>query len=210
MQEQLVRFEKQIGIMGGTFDPIHNGHIEMAKKCLEYFELDEVIFLPAGDPPHKQGYAVTDKHKRLEMTRLAVKDMPGFSVSDIEIERQGYTYTIDSLRELGGLYKDARFFYIIGADTLSELYTWKDIEEVARLTKFLVVGRSNIPVSALHNAAARVREDFGGQLLDAQFTGPDMSSTLIRDLARKGMALEGYVPAEVARYIRENNIYGNQ
>ena len=180
----------------------------MAQKCMEKFALDEVIFLPAGEPPHKRNYAVTDKYKRLEMTRLAVKEIPGFSVSDIEIERSGYTYTIDSLRELGQIYKNARFFYIIGADTLGELYTWRNIEEVARLTKFLVVGRSNIPSEALHNAAARVREDFGGQLLDAQFNGPELSSTFIRDLARKGAPLEGYVPLNVARYIKENNIYG--
>ena len=139
---EMIKFEKQLGIMGGTFDPIHNGHIQMAQKCMEKFALDEVIFLPAGEPPHKRNYAVTDKYKRLEMTRLAVKEIPGFSVSDIEIERGGYTYTIDSLRELGQIYKNARFFYIIGADTLGELYTWRNIEEVARLTKFLVVGRS--------------------------------------------------------------------
>ncbi|MBS6564379.1 MAG: nicotinate-nucleotide adenylyltransferase [Clostridiales bacterium] len=205
---EMIKFEKQLGIMGGTFDPIHNGHIQMAQKCMEKFALDEVIFLPAGEPPHKRNYAVTDKYKRLEMTRLAVKEIPGFSVSDIEIERGGYTYTIDSLRELGQIYKNARFFYIIGADTLGELYTWRNIEEVARLTKFLVVGRSNIPSEALHNAAARVREDFGGQLLDAQFNGPELSSTFIRDLARKGAPLEGYVPLNVARYIKENNIYG--
>lgn len=205
---EMIKFEKQLGIMGGTFDPIHNGHIQMAQKCMEKFALDEVIFLPAGEPPHKRNYAVTDKYKRLEMTRLAVKEIPGFSVSDIEIERSGYTYTIDSLRDLGQIYKNARFFYIIGADTLGELYTWRNIEEVARLTKFLVVGRSNIPSEALHNAAARVREDFGGQLLDAQFNGPELSSTFIRDLARKGAPLEGYVPLNVARYIKENNIYG--
>ena len=205
---EMIKFEKQLGSMGGTFDPIHNGHIQMAQKCMEKFALDEVIFLPAGEPPHKRNYAVTDKYKRLEMTRLAVKEIPGFSVSDIEIERGGYTYTIDSLRELGQIYKNARFFYIIGADTLGELYTWRNIEEVARLTKFLVVGRSNIPSEALHNAAARVREDFGGQLLDAQFNGPELSSTFIRDLARKGAPLEGYVPLNVARYIKENNIYG--
>ena len=205
---EMIKFEKQLGIMGGTFDPIHNGHIQMAQKCMEKFALDEVIFLPAGEPPHKRNYAVTDKYKRLEMTRLAVKEIPGFSVSDIEIERSGYTYTIDSMRELGQIYKNARFFYIIGADTLGELYTWRNIEEVARLTKFLVVGRSNIPSEALHNAAARVREDFGGQLLDAQFNGPELSSTFIRDLARKGAPLEGYVPLNVARYIKENNIYG--
>ena len=205
---EMIKFEKQLGIMGGTFDPIHNGHIQMAQKCMEKFALDEVIFLPAGEPPHKRNYAVTDKYKRLEMTRLAVKEIPGFSVSDIEIERGGYTYTIDSLRELGQIYKNARFFYIIGADTLGELYTWRNIEEVARLTKFLVVGRSNIPSEALHNAEARVREDFGGQLLDAQFNGPELSSTFIRDLARKGAPLEGYVPLNVARYIKENNIYG--
>lgn len=174
---EFIKFEKQLGIMGGTFDPIHNGHIQMAQKCMEKFSLDEIIFLPAGEPPHKRSFGITDKYRRLEMTNLAVKDIPGFSVSDIEIRREGYTYTIDSLRELGQLYKNARFFYIIGADTLSELYTWRSIEEVSKLTKFLVVGRSNVPAEALHNAAARVREDFGGQLLDAEFTVREISST---------------------------------
>ena len=197
---------KSLGIMGGTFDPIHNGHIAMAKHCMEHFSLDTVLFIPTGNPPHKR-HGTTDKKLRLEMTRLAVRNLDGFEVSDIEVERSGMTYAFDTLQQLREKYPDYGFYYIIGADTLEDLYSWYRIEDVARMTKFLVVGRNGITSDQLHIAALRAREDFGAQLIDAQYVGPDISSTEIRQRARQGLSLKGYTTNEVEAFIYRNELY---
>ncbi len=201
--------EQQIGIMGGTFDPIHLGHTDMAEHCLRKFSLDKMLFLPAGNPPHKKDTCLTDKADRLEMVRLATQGIKGFEVSDIEVNRSGPTYTLDTLIELSRQYHEARFYYIIGADTLGELYSWYKIEEVAKRTRFIVVGRRNIQPEVLHTFAARVRQDFDGQLIDAGYTGMDISSTLIRQRAAQGASLCGMVDSAVENYIKEHGLYEN-
>lgn len=199
--------EQNIGIMGGTFDPIHYGHTEMVLHCMSYFGLDGVLFIPVGQPPHKRDMAVSDREARFDMVRLATADMENCAVSRVELDREGYTYTVDTLTELKEQYPAANFFYIIGADTLNELYAWRNIEEVARLTKFLVVGRNKIPPETLHNAAARVREDFGGQLIDACYVGLNISSTDIRRNIAEGRSISGLVHPAVEEYIYKNGLY---
>ena len=198
--------QHNLGIMGGTFDPIHNGHIAMAEHCQKAFSLERVLFIPTGNPPHKQNRA-SDKMHRLEMTRLAVEKTEGFEVSDIEVNRNGMTYAFDTLHQLKDEYPEWNLYYIIGADTLEDLYSWYRIEDVARLTKFLVVGRNGITSDQLHTAALRAREDFGAHLIDAQYTGPDVSSTVIRSLASEGRSLKGYVPDKVEAYIYLHELY---
>ena len=141
------------------------------------------------------------------MTRLAVRNLDGFEVSDIEVERSGMTYAFDTLQQLREKYPDYGFYYIIGADTLEDLYSWYRIEDVARMTKFLVVGRNGITSDQLHIAALRAREDFGAQLIDAQYVGPDISSTEIRQRARQGLSLKGYTTNEVEAFIYRNELY---
>jgi len=199
--------DQLIGIMGGTFDPIHYGHTEMALHCLNYFGLDKVIFIPSGIPPHKAQAGVIDKEHRYEMVRLAIKDIESFEISRIETDREGFTYTIDTLNQLKDISQDANFYYIIGADTLNELYSWKRIEDIAKLTKFLVVGRNKIPSDVLHSAAARVREDFGGQLIDACYVGLNISSTEIRKKIQEGRSISGLVDPLVEEYIIKNELY---
>lgn len=201
--------EQQIGIMGGTFDPIHLGHTDMAEHCLRKFSLDKILFYRPGNPPHKKDTCLTDKADRLAMVRLATQRIDGFEVSDIEVKRNGPTYTLDTLIELSRQYREARFYYIIGADTLGELYSWHKIEEVAKRTRFIVVGRKNVEPEALHTFAARVRQDFDGQLIDAEYTGLDISSTLIRQRAAQGASLYGMVEPTVEAYIREHGLYGS-
>jgi len=205
--QKMSQNEQHIGIMGGTFDPIHYGHTEMVLHCLHYFGLDKVLFIPAGQPPHKKDIAVSDREKRYDMVKLATADMENCEVSRIEMDRDGYTYTVDTLTELKEQYANAFFFYIIGADTLSELYSWRNIEEVAKMTKFLVVGRDKIPSETLHSAAARVREDFGGQLIDACYVGLNISSTDIRRNVQEGRSISGLVHPDVEEYIIKNGLY---
>ena len=131
----------RIGIMGGTLDPVHNGHIEAALAAKRLLKLDRVMLLPAGDPPHKAH--PTLKRDRLNMARIAAEGVEGLFVSEIEIEREGTTFTVDTLRELTQREPDTQWYYLIGADTLDVLDSWRSFEEVAGLCTFAVIGRAD-------------------------------------------------------------------
>jgi len=129
----------KLGILGGTLDPVHNGHIQIAIAAMELLGLDGVMLMPAGDPPHKRH--ITDKWDRLEMVRLAAATHPRLSASDMEVRRGGITYTVDTLSALSVERPDVEWTYIIGADTLNTLDTWREFGRVARLCSFVAVGR---------------------------------------------------------------------
>ena len=193
----------RIGIMGGTLDPVHSGHICIAQAVLQALKLDGVMLLPAGDPPHKQH--PTLKTDRLNMARLAAQELPGMFVSDMEIMRGGTTYTVDTLRELRSSRPGTDWVYIIGADTLDVLDTWRNFAEVAKLCEFAVVGRAEEDANP-----ERMREleaQYGARFIPLGFNGPEISSTEIRRRAAAGESLEGLVPDSVADYIRRNGLY---
>ena len=198
--------KKSIAIMGGTFDPIHLGHIDMALHCKEKYGLDEVVFIPTGDPPHKVGRDST-KYHRYEMTKLAVEGYAGFGVSDIEVLRDGKTYTFDTLTQLQEIYNDYDFYYIIGADTLKELHTWYRVHDVVKMTGFIVVGRTGIDGSKFKHLISEVKRDLGANIIDAQYMGLDISSTQVREYAKNGNDLTRLVPQEVLEYIVKNELY---
>lgn len=193
----------RMGIMGGTFDPVHSGHIQLARAALENLKLDGVMLLPAGDPPHKQ--RTVSARDRLAMTRLAAQELRGIFPCGIEIERRGTTYTVDTLRELHGKNPDTQWFYIIGADTLQVLDSWKDFQDVAGLCAFAVCGRAQ-------EAASRARMEelqrrYGARFLPMDFTGPDISSTEIRRRVHRGEEIDALVPSAVGEYIQAHGLY---
>ncbi len=193
----------RIGIMGGTLDPVHCGHIQIAQAAMRALQLDRVMLLPAGDPPHKQH--PTLKSDRMQMAFLAADETPGMFASDLEIMREGTTYTVDTLRELRQAQPDVEWVYIIGADTLDVLDTWRNFAAVAKLCSFAVVGRAEAPASP--GRMRELAEQYGAIFLPLDFSGPAISSTEIRSRAAAGESLEGLVPAPVAEYIRENGLY---
>lgn len=142
-----------IGILGGTFDPVHNAHIAVAQLAMRQLNLENVLFLPAGDPPHK--HARASRWARMEMVRLAVAQT-GFSSCDIEVTREGTTYTVDTLRALHARYPQAEFFYIIGTDTLYQLPSWRCFAQVKELTQFAVVRRVGEDVAHAHAFAKSI------------------------------------------------------
>ena len=142
-----------IGILGGTFDPVHNAHIAVAQLAMRQLNLENVLFLPAGDPPHK--HARASRWARMEMVRLAVAQT-GFSSCDIEVVREGTTYTVDTLRTLRARYPQAEFFYIIGTDTLYQLPSWRCFAQVKELTQFAVVRRVGEDVAHAHAFAKSI------------------------------------------------------
>jgi len=147
---------KRIGIMGGTFDPVHIGHLFIAEQARETFELNLVLFIPTGYPPHKQTSGVTGQ-QRVHMLELAVQDNPFFQVSSMEVKRKGTTYSIDTLTELRAVYPEDELYFIIGGDTLLELETWRSFEKAAGMCRFIVYERPGYGWQDMRKEAQRLK-----------------------------------------------------
>ena len=197
---------RQIGLMGGSFNPIHCGHLNMARAALASGAVEQVLFLPSGNPPHKHE-GLEDKLDRLAMARLAIEGEDGMTICTEEIERSGVIYTVDTLSILRDRMPDCRFHYLIGADTLRVLHTWRRIEDVIRLCAFLAVMRPGED-EAQARAAADVWRARGAQIAFLPAQRMDISSTDIRRRLAGGGTLEGLVPLQVERYIRAHGLYG--
>lgn len=196
---------RRIGLMGGSFDPVHEGHLNLARAALASGEVDHVVFLPTGNPPHKPDMA-TCKLDRLRMVELAVGEEQGMSVSREEIDRGGVIYTIDTLNNLEKRMPDSRFVYLIGADTLRALETWRRIDEVIHHCDFLVMMREG----ETRKDVQRLAEGWAARGAQIRFlTAPrmDVSSTQIRHLVEEGRPIGGLVPEAVAAYIASRGLY---
>ncbi len=199
----------KVGIMGGTFNPIHEGHLMIARAARKTAQLDQVIFLPSGQPPHKENSLLASTVNRLNMTILAVHGEKGFVASDMEILRKGTTYTVDTLRQIRTERPDIELYYIIGGDTLFQLPTWRTPDQVAQQLNggMIVVPRPGADREALIEEAERLREIYGFRTLIAEDGGPDISSTEIRDRLIEGRSVSGMLPQVVADYITQHGLY---
>lgn len=192
--------------MGGSFNPIHCGHLNMARAALSAGAVEEVLFLPSGNPPHKHE-GLADKLDRLAMVRLALEGEDGMGVLTEEIERSGVIYTVDTLDILRERMPDCRFSYLIGADTLRVLHTWRRVRDVISLCAFLAFmrpGQDEEETRALADAW-RAR---GAQITLLPVRPMDVSSTEIRRRLAAGGTLDGLVPRRVERYIWTHGLYG--
>lgn len=196
---------RHIGLMGGSFNPIHCGHLNMGRAALDSGVVEQVLFLPSGNPPHKRA-GLEDKMHRLAMARLAVRGEAGMDVCTEEIDRQGVIYTVDTLTILHEKMPDCRFHYLIGADTLRVLHTWRRAEDVIRLCAFLVVMRPGEDEAQVMTAAQRWR-DAGADISFLPARLMDISSTEIRQRLEQGLPLCGLLPAPVEDYIRDHDLY---
>lgn len=197
---------KPWGILGGSFDPIHNGHTLLAKDVLELLDLERVVFIPAYVAPHKIGQSFASAQDRLAMTRLAVEGLPHFSVSDLEIKKGGISYTFETLGLLQQQYPGQEMYFIIGADSVPQLDTWHEIDEIFRMVKFAVAYR---PGFDREIGAAMLR--FGknaDRLIMLPTPEYPVSSTLVRESIEKGLPLTNLVAPQVAAYIKEKGLYG--
>lgn len=191
----------RIGIMGGTFDPIHNGHLVAASEVSWVYDLDEVIFVPTGRPVFKLDKDVTNEEDRYLMTVIATASNPKFTVSRVDIDRPGVTYTVDTLRDLKALYPDAELFFITGADAIAEIMQWKDVEGMFELAHFVAVTRPGYSASpgALPEGKVDVLE----------IPALAISSTDVRNRARNGEPVWYLVPDGVVQYIGKHGLYGH-
>ena len=195
----------KIGILGGTLDPIHNGHISIAQGVMNRLGLDAVMLLPSGDPPHKSHAA--GKEDRLRMVKAAAKGRRGFFAGDIEVRREGTTFTVDTLSHLTVEQPDTEWVYIVGADTVNVLDTWREFSRIARLCRFAAVGRPGFDAERVRLRAEALRECYGAQIELLTLDGPDISSTQIRELVAENKPINTLVPPAVAKYIREHGLY---
>lgn len=191
---------RRVGVMGGTFDPIHHGHLSAASEVQAIFELDEVVFAPTGAPWQKTGREVSAKEHRYLMTVVATASNPRFTVSRVDLERPGATYTIDTLRELHEEHGSAvDLFFITGADALAQILTWKDADELFELAHFVGVTRPGHTLSGAGLPQERV------SLLEVPAMA--ISSSGCRDRVRSGQPVWYLVPDGVVQYIAKHGLY---
>lgn len=200
---------RKIGIMGGTFNPIHNGHLIVAEDVREQRGLDKVLFIPSGQPPHKPDSEVIGAEHRYEMVRLAVESNCCFEASRIEVDRNGVTYTINTLQELKQFYGEGTVFYfIIGADIVEELITWREYKRVFEMCEFIAVLRPGHDNSTFESAIKKVRKDEGVRIQHVQSRLIDISSTDIRERQQRRESIKYLVPDRVEEYIEAHGLYG--
>ena len=202
---------KRIGIMGGTFNPIHHGHLVTAQEALDQFSLDEVIFIPTGDPPHKIEDLLADAEDRYLMTVIATSSNDSFFVSRAEIDRKGKSYTIDTVKELRMTYGiDAELFFVTGADAILEILTWKNTGEIVALAKFIAATRPGYDLSKIKELKSTLfksgREaDEGISIMEIPALA--ISSTNIRQRIKEARPINYLVPEGVNNYIIKHGLY---
>ena len=195
----------RIGILGGTLDPVHNGHITVAQGVMNQMGLDGIMLLPSGTPPHKNRLAPSQD--RLKMAKLAAKGRRGFFASDEEVRREGPTYTVDTLTRLTLEHPGTQWVFIIGADALNSLDSWREFPHIARLCSFAAVGRPGFDAELQGMKVAALRECYGARIQLMAVDGLDVSSTEIRRMVAEDRPISSLVPVAVEKYIRQRGLY---
>ena len=195
----------RLGVVGGTFDPIHNGHIAAAEAAIECAELDEVVFVPTGTPPHRPP-AVATAEQRLEMCRLAAAEDPRFAVSDVEVKRGGPSYTVDTLLALRGANPHVELFLVLGWDAAALFRAWHRPDEVIALAPIVVVTRPGRKAPDTKDLTAAGLQP--GRVVVCERSTPAVSASQIREAVREGRSIAGLVPEAVERYIASAHLYG--
>lgn len=198
---------QKIGIMGGTFNPIHMGHLIIAEKAREQFHLDEVVFIPCGIPYMKNSYEILAGEARAEMTKLATMENPFFDVSMIEIEREGNTYTYETLLYLQEKNPGAEYYFILGADSLLAIETWKTPEKIFENCHILVAVRDDKSDEELMKQITYLKEKYSASIFLLQTSHIEISSSMIREAVKEGRSIRYLVPEAVYDYIIKNKLY---
>jgi nicotinate-nucleotide adenylyltransferase len=186
----------KIGILGGTFNPVHIGHLILAEEIREKLGLNKVIFVPAFLPPHKENGSIASAAARLAMVRMAVKTNPNFFVSDVEIKRKGKSYTIDTVKEFNKIYPEDELYFITGSDLLNYLDDWKDLRNIIQIVKFVVATRPGFPLDKIPSYIKTV-----------SIRAVDVSAFEIRQCIKEKRSFRYLVPESVLKYINKKRLY---
>ena len=198
---------KKVGIIGGTFNPIHLGHLIMAERAYEEFELDEILFIPAGVSYFKDQSTVLDKKTRITLTGGAIGDNPHFALSTIECDRAGNSYTYETLEELKRHNPDTQYYLIIGADSLVQMELWQKPENILRDAIILVAKRQGPTTQEFLDKMESIKTKYNADIRIIPCTYIDISSTEIRERVKAGKSIKYLVPEVTENYIRKHHLY---
>ena len=198
---------KKVGIMGGTFDPIHYGHLILAQNALDTFSLDEILFVPSGTPWLKESTKVLSKNKRVSMTGMAIEDNPDFALSTIEIDREGNSYSYETVEELKRMQPKTDFYFIMGADSLLEIERWKHPGRLMTECTLLVAVRDDCDREGLEKQIIYLTDKYQADIKILPANRIDISSTKIRRMIREGKSVRYMLPDQVIRFIQKNHLY---
>lgn len=199
-----MRSGKKIGIMGGTFNPIHNGHLQLAMAAQEQVSLDQVLFMPSGNSYMKRN--VLETQKRVDMVALAIAQYPNFELSLVEAQKSGNTYTCETLKYLTTSNPDVQYYFIIGADILFQIEQWRNPEQIYQLAVLVCAVRDDYDFDAIRKKGNLLRES-GADIIYLNMPKSDISSTDIRAKVKSSLPISKLVPPEVAHYIEQEHLY---
>lgn len=198
---------KRLGIMGGTFDPIHYGHLVTAEAARCQFDLDAVIFVPSGNPPHKKSYQITSSEHRYLMTVVAVVTNAFFDVSRMEIDREGYSYTYETIRQFREMLPGTDLFFITGADAILEILTWKNMSGILQDCSLIAATRPGYELENLNDTLEGLSNRFTEKIHPMEVPALAISSTDIRRRVAHGETIKYLLPEAVEQYILKNKLY---
>lgn len=196
----------KLGIFGGTFDPVHYGHLLLAETCRRELQLDEVHFLPAGSPPHKSG-EISDGHARADMLGLAISGYPEYSVDRREIRRSGPSYTVLTLEELAAEHPDAELFFLMGADSINDFPGWREPNRILELSTVVGVNRPGHPALTADRLESLIGDLDLARFRLVSMPGTAISATELRNRARQGKELRFLTPRAVEAFLTEHKLY---
>ena len=195
---------KRTGIMGGTFNPIHNGHLLLAQRALEEYKLDLVLFIPSGMPAYKNNGHILSGEVRLYLVLEAIKDNDSFSASDIEIKRQNYTYTFDTLKELKRMEPDTEFYFIMGQDSINNFHKWYRYEDLFSMCNFVVAFRKGESDEQTYKVISHYRDNYNAKIDFLNMPYMEISSTDIRERFLNNKSLKYIIPDSVYKYMNDS------
>ncbi len=197
----------KIGIMGGTFNPIHYAHLILAESAYEELKLDKVLFMPSKNPPHKLHENIVSDEHRVQIVKLAIQDNPHFELSCAELKREGITYTADTLEELNKKYPQDEFYFIMGADSLFQIEDWWNPQQIFQLTNIVAAVRDHTTQPEITGQMNHLTGLYQARIHLLCTPNMDISSKMLRQYLKNGKTIRYYVPDPVVHYIRENGLY---
>lgn len=198
---------KKVGIMGGTFNPIHNAHLILAEQAYHQFDLEKVLFMPTKNPPHKKKQELASDEHRKNMIHEAIKENPHFELSTLEMEREGITYTAETLRILHQMGEDTEYYFILGGDSLMQITSWREPKAIFSMAKIVAATRTGYREDEIIRQCNRLEQEYHAAIMRLDVPNLEISSKLIRTRCEQEEPIRYYVPETVFSYIQEHKLY---